>query len=497
MSQITTPTTTSGLAAALIDSMRSVQRTLTGHPQLSPQQLLARLAEWQHQVGELAGEAANGQQLAILYDLSQVVNSSLNLDETLNKVMGALISLTGAERGCLMLAEENGHLDMRAARNLDQQSASPSDLELSLTVVQRVIRDGQIVLTTNAQIDPRFSAQESIVAYHLRSIVCVPLTVRGRVIGAIYLDNRLREGVFSEEILPLLNAFANQAAVAIENARLYTMTDHALAERLQELTVLYEQVRQANQAKTEFISLVAHELRTPMTSIRGYADILHRGILGPLTPQQAEFIATIRDNVQRMQLLVSDLQDVSRIETGNLRLQVHPTALGEALDSALRSTQPLIQERSQELHVDVPEELPTVQADPTRLAQILINLLSNAAKYTPEGGQIDVRAWSTDTHVHCAVADTGIGISPQDQERLFTKFFRSEDPAVREMTGTGLGLCIVKNLVEMQGGTLTVQSHLGHGTTVTFTIPLGPESPQEESTATAQPSAPPDHCQGT
>ena len=138
----------------------------------------------------------------------------------------------------------------------------------------------------------------------------------------------------------------------------------------------------------------------------------------------------------------------------------------------MQSTQGQVEARSQQLMVEVPGELPSVSADPARLTQVLINLLSNAYKYTPEGGNIHVRAWLENGYVSCAVSDTGIGMSPDDLEKLFTKFFRSEDPAVREMPGTGLGLCITKSLVELQGGEMKVESQVGEGTTFTFTIPV-------------------------
>jgi signal transduction histidine kinase len=467
--------------------------------------------------------------------------------------------------------------------------------------VQEAVENAQPVLTTNAQIDPRFSAQESVVGYHLRSIVCVPLHVRGQVIGALYLDNRMKEGVFCEDDLPTLNAFANQAAVAIENARLYTVTDQALAARVEELTTLqqidrtlnaslelervleltlswalratraeegvlcilddkgavqtvaaangggtpalpepeivklavrsrdplvigrlrilvpirfegqviglldlrnngslmfrpehaqlagrladhaavaienarlYEKVRQANEAKTEFVSFVAHELRTPMTSIRGYADMLAREMVGDLNVQQMQFVRIINSNVTRMQILVSDLQDISRIETGKMRIEVMPTPFGGALENALEVTQGQIEARSQRLKVEVEDDLPKVRADPTRLTQVLINLLSNANKYTPDKGHIHVRAWANGRCVYCSVADDGVGMSPEDQARLFTKFFRSDNAAIREMPGTGLGLCIVKSLVELQGGEIEVESALGEGSTFTFTVPV-------------------------
>ncbi|MBL7065076.1 MAG: GAF domain-containing protein [Anaerolineae bacterium] len=591
-------------AAALLESMRAVQQVLMQPPGLSREQLVARLQEWQRMVVELAEVPARGAELATLYEIIGVLNSSLHLTETLGLVMDSLVRLTGAERGCLMLLDEEGNLEIQAARHFDQESVAASDLELSHTVVRGAVEGGQPVLTTNAQLDPRFSEQESVISYQLRSIICVPLHVRERVIGALYLDSRVREGVFSQADLPILTAFASQSAIAIENARLYTMTDQALAARVEELTTLqridrelnasldfeqvldltlswalratgavegalsildddgtvctmvsagdssvsagpepevvrsvmrnhepivieqgrmvvpiryedrvvglldlrregggsfqpdhvqlarrladhavvaienarlYEQVRRANRAKSEFVSFAAHELRVPMTSIRGYANLLEKGIAGTLTPQQVEFLRTIRSNVERMRVLVSDLQDISRIETGHLRLEMEPTALTEALENGLQSIQAQIEGRSQQLTLEVQEDLPLVCADPARLAQVLINLLSNACNYTPEGGRIHVRVWLKDGHVHCAVSDTGIGISPEDQACLFTKFFRSEDPAVREMPGTGLGLFIVKSLVELQGGGVGVESLPGEGTTFTFTVPVATE----------------------
>jgi signal transduction histidine kinase len=209
-----------------------------------------------------------------------------------------------------------------------------------------------------------------------------------------------------------------------------------------------------------------------MTSIRGYAEMLEKGTVGPLTPDQAGFMHAITRNAERMQGLVSNLLDISRIESNRLRLEMKPTAPSDALERALQSTQVQIEERSQQLTVEMPEDLPPVHADPARLEQIMTNLLDNACKYTPKGGHIGVRMWQQDEYVHCAVSDTGIGISPGDQARLFTKFFRSEDPIVREKFGAGLGLCIAKSLVELQGGEIKVESQFGKGTTCTFTTPV-------------------------
>jgi signal transduction histidine kinase len=298
-------------------------------------------------------------------------------------------------------------------------------------------------------------ASEPLVIGRLR--ILVPIRFEGQVVGL--LDLRNNGGLlFQPEHAQLAGRLADHAAVAIENAR------------------LYEKVRQINEAKTEFVSFIAHELRTPMTSIRGYADMLGREMVGSLNPQQLQFVRIINGNVTRMQILVSDLQDISRIETGKMRFEVMPTSLSISLENALEVTQTQIGARSQQLTVEIPGDLPKVRADPTRLTQVLINLLSNANKYTPEEGSIQVRVWANEKYVHCAVADTGIGISSEDQAKLFTKFFRSENAAVREMPGTGLGLCIVKSLVELQGGEIEVESALGRGSTFTFTVPVVAEA---------------------
>jgi len=218
-----------------------------------------------------------------------------------------------------------------------------------------------------------------------------------------------------------------------------------------------------------------------MTSIKGYTELLAAGAVGPVTEAQANFLATIRSNVERMSTLVSDLADVSRIEAGRLKLDFKPIALKEVVEEVVRSMRRQIEEKKQRLMVNVPENLPNLWADRTRLAQIITNLLSNAYKYTPSEGQIFLNAevcqneWDeggAPKVVHVWVQDTGIGIAPEDQGKIFQKFFRSEDPKTREVPGTGLGLNITKSLVEFQGGKIWFESEFRKGTTFHFTIPI-------------------------
>lgn len=565
--------------------------------------------------------------LSALYDVSSQLGKSLDLDEVLNQVMDAIIQLTGAERGFLMLYDEDtGQLVTRAARNVDQKSIDGDPMNISRTVIERAIAAGEGVLTSNAQEDARFSSQQSVVGYQLRSIMCAPLQARGFTLGAVYVDNRLFSGVFEVADLDLLMTFANQASVAIENARLFTQTDAALARRVEELSIfqridqqlnkslelnrvlslalnwaialinadggsiglfeqpeeappylhlmvfrgaeevdetrnvpadhpivrqvlvesrsilthnvsesesidgtpanvqlavpiqqgghvtglitletqhareinqediafverladraavainnaqLYEQINAANTAKSEFVSLVAHELRVPMTSIKGYADLIVSGVAGPLNDQQQQFLEVIRRNLQRMSTLISDLSDINRIESGRMTFALKAFDIRETVADVTGSLHERIDARQQTLVIDIDDEIPDVYADPNRIAQVLTNLVSNANKYTPDGGQIFVKVLREPGFTAVSVQDTGIGISEENQKKLFTQFFRAEDHAVREQPGWGLGLSIVRKMVEAQGGQIRFESELGKGSTFTFTIPLAKET---------------------
>lgn len=235
---------------------------------------------------------------------------------------------------------------------------------------------------------------------------------------------------------------------------------------------LNQAVQQANLARSRFVSAVTHEIRVPMTSIKGYTDLLRQGVIGPVNEQQLNFLNTIRNNVERMSTLVSNLSDISHIETGRLKMQLADIYLRISLEEALNSLNLKLAEKEQTLTVDLPANLPPVRADSIRLVQVLHNLLSNAHKYTPPKGKIAVHASPTGSFVRVEVSDTGIGIRPEDQSLLFTQFFRSEDPAVREQQGWGLGLCVAKRLVDIMGGEVGVQSQVGEGSTFWFTVPV-------------------------
>ncbi len=230
--------------------------------------------------------------------------------------------------------------------------------------------------------------------------------------------------------------------------------------------------RQVDRMKTDFISLVSHELRTPLTSIKGFTDLILEGDAGEVREEQREYLSIVKQNADRLVSLINELLDISRIESGRVQLQLAPVRMQEVVDLVVASLSPQIQQKSQALHVRVAPELLPVLGDRDRLTQVLTNLLSNAHKYTPAGGSIRVEAKSQDNQVVVSVTDNGIGISPEDQKNLFTKFYRVDSSLTRQIGGTGLGLAIVKSIVELHGGAVSVESQPGQGSTFSFTMPV-------------------------
>lgn len=576
-------------------------------------------------------------QLAALHEVGSIITSTLDLEAVLDLIMEKAVELLDAEAGSLVLVDQDtGELVFEVTAGPSSADLEGTRLPPGTGVVGTVVREGQPIIIRDAQTDKRWY-RDLDDRFVTRSIIAVPMNSRGRTIGVIELLNRRDGGPFDEDDEQLLMAFAANAAVSIENARLFTQTDQALAARLAELSMmqridrelnatldynrvmsltldralqmteadvgivavivdtedgvpglrflasqgypeelladhggelwpiergiigrvvrtgrpslvedvesdpdyaqvvsgmvaqltmpirreeqivgaialessqrgcldqetlelitrladhaaiaienarLFDEVRRANEAKTEFVSFVSHELKQPMTSIKGYTDLLAKGAAGELNDAQCGFLETIRSNVDRMSTLVSDLLDISRIESGRLRLEFKDVSLESVIEEALRALHGQVEAKRQTLKVDVSPGLPLVRGDRGRLIQVLTNLVSNAYKYTPEGGQIeicarscseDAKAVEQDGVVLCSVADTGVGIAPEDQERLFTKYFRADDPAVRNVKGTGLGLVITKSLVEMHGGEIWVESEVNKGSTFAFTVPV-------------------------
>lgn len=569
-------------------------------------------------------------QLSTLNEITRQLTSTLELEPLLQNILENAVGILNCEAGSLFLMDENtDELIFKVtvgpvASNLIGQRLAPGTGIVGRAVETR----GPVIENEDQNSVNRFKGIDQQTGFVSRSLMAIPLQVKDRVIGVVEVINR-RDGLpFLDDDQTLLTAFAGQAAVAIENARLYTLTDQALADRVEELSVmqridrelnaslevdramritldwalrqsgaeagligilneeklrimaqqgfdeqlqslpdqtmemefpsmlkavetgspqqitvdapghrliptshtqmvipirrentvigllflesmndsqvdmnflnrltdhaaiaisnaqLYAEVQRANLAKSDFVSFVAHELKNPMTSIKGYTELISGGAVGQINDMQTKFLQTIKSNVERMSTLVSDLNDNSKIEAGRLRLEYKATSPADLVDEVVRTFSRQLEEKNQTLDMLIPENLPLMWADRVRVSQVLTNLISNAHKYTPEGGVLQVgvedspNQWDSDGAprvIHLWVRDNGIGMTIEDQQKVFQKFFRSDDPKTREVPGTGLGLNITRSLVEMQGGKIWFESEYREGTTFHFTIPVAEE----------------------
>ena len=267
----------------------------------------------------------------------------------------------------------------------------------------------------------------------------------------------------------------------VENRVIHAHLAPVLTQRgdfLGVVTVLRDITKEveADRAKSEFVSTVSHELRTPMTAIKGYTDLLHAGAAGKINAEQQRFLSIIKNNTERLTALINDLLDISRIETGRVRFEPKPLQIGEVIADVVNALAAPADEKDLQLTYEVVGGLPELMGDRNRLNQVLTNLISNAIRYTPEGGEIDIRAYLVEGAVRIDVSDTGIGIPQEELGRIFERFYRADHPLVQETRGTGLGLSIVKMFVEMHGGRIWVESVPNEGSTFTFILPV----PQKE-----------------
>jgi signal transduction histidine kinase len=290
------------------------------------------------------------------------------------------------------------------------------------------------------------------------SAICVPLIAGEHKIGALVLENRSFPAQFSPDDVPFLEAVADLIAVGIENAR--------LREELQERRAMDE----ASRFEAELISILAHEMRTPLTSIKGYSTaLLMEGI--EFDPQaQRQFLEIIDQECDVLQDLIHDLLESSAIDAGLLKLEPQPVQLARLARSIVAD----FARRSQgcRFMVDFAPDFPIIDADPRRIEQVLRNLVDNAIKYSPEGGLIVIQGSVGETYVTVRVADQGVGIAPDDLQRLFEKYFRARSRLAQHVIGSGLGLPIARTIVESHGGQIWAESQVGQGSTFYFTLPL-------------------------
>jgi len=415
---------------------------------------------------QLAGNA----QLDLLHRVSRTLTASPDMENTLNGVFSALGQVLHFDTATLFMLDRTGKLFIRAAWGYELQSEQLRSFEVGEGVVGWVVANRAPTIVGDSDMDTRFV---SLDGRSSRSMLGVPLMVGERVVGALTLVRRAPAVQFTDEDLLLVSTIGNSAAIGLENARVYEQ-ERALALRLEELNQLYGQEREIVDKLTEserqygdVLSTVSHELKTPLMGIRGFAQMIRDGDVDG--DEAKDFATEIYDNAVRLSTYVERMLQEQAVQNGAESLDIRDVRVGPLVAQVIKSLTPSAPHH--ELVNEVAEDAPSVSGDPDKITQILFNLVSNAIKYSPRGGQVRVSVTAQDRWLELAVSDEGVGIPPEARGRIFDRFFRVSSFETKNISGTGLGLSIVKGLVELHGGRIWVESEVGRGSSFHVTLP--------------------------
>jgi len=416
--------------------------------------------------GQLAGNA----QLDLLHRVSRTLTASPDMENTLNAVFSALGQVLHFDTATLFMLDRGGKLFIRAAWGYELQSEQLRSFEVGEGVVGWVVANRAPTIVGDSDMDTRFV---SLDGRSSRSMLGVPLMVGERVVGALTLVRRAPAVQFTDEDLLLVSTIGNSAAIGLENARVHEQ-ERALALRLEELNQLYGQEREIVDKLTEserqygeVLSTVSHELKTPLMGIRGFAQMIRDADVEG--DEARDFATEIYDNAVRLSTYVERMLQEQAVQNGAESLDIRDVRIGPLVAQVIRSLTPSAP--NHELVNLVAEDAPSVSGDPDKITQILFNLVSNAIKYSPRGGQVRVTATAQDRWLELAVHDEGVGIPPEARGRIFDRFFRVSSFETKNISGTWLGLSIVKGLVELHGGRIWVESEVGRGSSFHVTLP--------------------------
>ncbi|HET7042096.1 MAG TPA: ATP-binding protein, partial [Gemmatimonadales bacterium] len=434
----------------------------------------------------LAEAAERNTELEALRHLAQVLLTGQSLPTLLSEVSHFSAELLGAEAAGIGLVVEEGRFIRIAAGTGLMAHAIDRLVPLEGSIAGWVVTNDRPTVVDDMTRDPRnFEFPDS--PRELRAAAWTPLRSGGLVIGVIGVFNRRGGGPFSATDLDRLRALADLAAIGFDRTQLLEESRRAAGE----LASKNVELQRATRLKNEFLANVSHELRTPLNAIIGFSELLLTGDLGEVRPEHRDFLESIHRNGRHLLRLINSVLDVSRIDADRMRLELAATDLQQAIRGAVADTESLRLARRQTSRIELPDTPLTAIADAVRVQQILFNLLSNASKFTPEGGEVVLRALATTTPlpvpgerngerprlqnreaVWISVGDTGIGIRTEDLPKLFQEFSQVDATASRRVQGSGLGLALSKRLVELHGGQIGAESIFGMGSTFWFILPV-------------------------
>ena len=404
-------------------------------------------------------------ELKALGEVGQAVSSTLDLETVLTRIVSHAVQLSGTDGGAIYEYDEQAEeFLLRATDHMEEElinalRANPP--RLGDGVVGRAAASREPVQVPNILEERTYAPRmrEMLERFGFRASLAVPLLREDRIIGGLVV-RRKSTGEFRPEVIELLKTFATQSVLAIQNARLF-----------REIEDKSRQIEAANRHKSEFLANMSHELRTPLNAIIGFSEVLGERLFGELNEKQAEYTDDILSSGRHLLSLINEILDLSKVEAGRMELELATFDLPLAIDNARTFVRERATKHGINLDVTVDERLGDFVGDERKIKQILLNLLSNAVKFTPEGGRIGIKARQADGSVEISVSDTGIGIAPEDQPKIFEEFRQVGSDYAHKVEGTGLGLTLAKKFVELHGGRIWVESEVGKGSTFSFTLP--------------------------
>lgn len=423
----------------LTENQRFVESLKTANNELQKSQ--EDLRRHRDELKGLVDEATR--RIRTLYEVGKEITSSLHLDRTLNLILERSLSLTGASEGALfLLSESSGLPECRVSRGVEEDSPSwktmvgfMEGLNERVLGLKEPVR-GQTPGAPGAE----------------RSTLIVPILQEGEVTGTVAVLKGSAEG-FSSDDQEILVSLTAQASIAIHNAK------------------IYEKIRDLERLKSEFVAVVSHEVRTPLTAIKGSLEVLADEKYFQVEKPQKELLGISQANVARLEALINDILDFSKLESSTLSSHFAASSLASLTQGAVVNISNLSERKGIRIETEVSRGLPDVRADELRITQVLNNLLANAIKFSSSGSEIRVLAFAEDGGVRVEVRDHGIGIPAEDLPKLFTRFRQLDSSSTRKAGGTGLGLVISKGIVEEHGGRIWADSTAGQGSSFHFWLP--------------------------
>ena len=397
-------------------------------------------------------------QLAQLVRISVTLNSTLDPAELLRYIIEKAAELLGCEAASILLYDERrAQLYFTTATGSDTNKLAEIPVPLEGSIAGSVFRENRPMVINNVENDPRhYAGVGQKVQFQSRSLLAVPMRIRSQVTGVLEAVNK-RAGDFTDNDVQLLSVIASQAAVAINNAQL-----------VQALQKANEELSRADKIKSDFMAIASHELRTPLGVILGYATFLKEDAKGELS-EHANMVLT---SALRLRALVEDMTNMNLLQMGDAKLAMYPISIQKPLLAACEEIATTAEIKNQKLEPELPREPLMVQGDLVKLELLFANLLNNAIRFTPDGGQIRIRARLCEKEVWVEIQDSGIGIPPEELENIFKEFYQVEDHLRRRHGGMGLGLAIARGIVRLHNGRIWAESQgENKGTTINVVLP--------------------------